>query len=326
MRRLLTVVAAAGVLVTGLSTTSTAVPGDRPDTLRAARHAGVSPNGPWIAETLESTSDQDFFRFTMGTAGHALVTLGRLPGNYALDLYRADGHLVASSDRGGHRFEQLYVALPAADYYVRVSSAHGVDPHQAYRLQFRPLSAAVVFAEFKDVAHGHGIDVRGELLNNTPHRVDIVRLHVRYFDKHGQQIGTSDEGIRPGPIAAWHRAEFEVKHSDAELPTGTTSYRIRVDAVRSHAPVLRGAKVKPGTTTQVSPTRRAYSGTVTNTTNQTINNVWVTVIEYDSKARANVIGFDHIDAIAPGATTPYNVVDRYSSAPNATRVYATIYG
>lgn len=326
MRRLLTVVAAAGVLVTGLTATSTATPGDRPDSLRAARHAPLSPNGPWLAETLQSTSDQDFFRFALGSAGHVLVTLGRLPGNYALDVYRADGHLVASSDRGGHRFEQLYVALPAADYYVRVSSAHGVDPHRAYRLQFRPLSAAVVFAEFKDVAHGHGIDVRGELLNNTPHRVDVVRLHVRYFDKNGKQIGSSDEGIRPGPIAPWHRAEFEVKHSDAEIPTGTTSYRIRVDATHSHAPVLRGAKVEQGATKQVSTRRRAYSGTVTNTTNQTINNVWVTVIEYDSKARANVIGYDHIDAIAPGASTPYTVFVRYSSAPNATRVYATIYG
>jgi hypothetical protein len=329
VRRFLTVATVGSLLVTGAALLPgvAQAAGDRPDTLAQARQASPSATGSWLRETLGSAGDRDWFRFSLAQDQRVLVTLGRLPANYSLAVYDSSGDKVASSDRRGRKFEQLYLPLSAGDSFVRVAaSGDSVDPDAAYRLQFRPLPTAVVFAEQKGRLSGQGFEVRGELLNNTGHRVTVQRLRVVFRDADGNKVGSTDEGIRPGPVAARHRVEFEIERTAVQVPADAASYRLTVNAAATDDPLQRGVRMNPDPVDQVSPGLRVYSGTVKNTTDHTITNVYPTVIEYDSRGRANAIGYGLVKMLAPGQSKPYSFSVDSSDLPkpNATRQYPTI--
>lgn len=328
MHRVLTVgtvgslLAAGATLLPGVA----AAAGDRPDTLAQARQASASPNGTWLRERLGSADDRDWFRFTVAQDQRVLVTLGHLPADYRLAVFDAAGHKVASSDRSGRKFEQLYLRLSSGDNFVRVAPSGSVNPDANYRLQFRPLPDAVVFAEQKGSLGNQGFEVRGELLNNTGHRVSVQRLRVTFLDSSGDKVGTTDEGIRPGPVAARARVEFEIERSAVNVPADAVRYRLSVAAVNTDDAVQRGVRMSPDPVDQVSPGLRVYSGTVKNTSNHTITNIYPTVIEYDSLGRANSIGYGLVKTLAPGQSKHYSFSIDSSDLPrpNATRQYPTI--
>jgi hypothetical protein len=328
VRRLVSVGLGVALLTGGLLAPTAAVAGgDRPDTLRAAKQAAASPAGKRVHDTLSSATDRDWFKFRVPADQRVLITLGHLPADYALAVYTGSGHRVALADRSGRRFEQLYVPLSKGNAYVRVSaSGSTVDPAVNYTLIFRPLPTAVVFAERKGTLGADGLDVRGELLNNTSHRVTIQRLRTTFYDKNGGKLGSFDEGVRPGPVRARHRVEFEIQRSAQQVPSGATRYRLRVAAVSTSHPALGGIKMSPDATVDFSSTKRVYSGTIKNTTDHTITNVYPTVIEYDSLGRANTIGYGLVKSIAAGASKHYSftVGGNGVPKPNAVRQYPTI--
>lgn len=305
---------------------------DRPNSQSAARHAAVSPSGKWLHEALSSDSDQDWFRFRVGKAGRALVTLGQVAGDYSLTVFDARGHRVASSDRSGQQFEEIYAKVSVGDYYVRVAANSGAKPNVDYVLKFRRLPNRVLIVEQKDAGDVNGFDVHGELLNNTGGWKQLLRLHITWIDSKGNALGTTDEGIRPGPIAPHQRAEFTIDHAHApsgDIPAGATSYRIRVDSSKTKARTPSGLVMKPsGNGTPGSQHSRVYSGTLTNNTGKTLTQVYPTVIEYDSRGRANDFGYDHIKSMAPGDTISYKIFagDRTTPAPNSFRVFTSITG
>jgi hypothetical protein len=301
--------------------------GDRPDTFSAAKQAAASATGTWLREDLSGAGDKDWFRFTMDSKRRVLVTLGHLPADYQLRVYDASGDLVATADRSGRRFEQLYLPLAAGDSFVRVAaSGDTVKPDRNYRLQFRPLANAVVVAEQKGTLDTHGFDVRGELLNNTASNVTIQRIRVVFRDKDGTKVGTTDEGVRPGPVAARGRVEFEISRDAVEVPAGATRYRVTVQAEATDEKVQRGIKMNPNPVESVTSNQRLYSGVVTNTTDHTITDIYPTVIEYDSLGRANAIGYGLVRTLAPGAQKKYSfsIGGADVPVPNAVRQYPTI--
>jgi hypothetical protein len=304
-----------------------AAAGDRPDTLAQARQTAASPNGTWLRERLSSAADRDWFKFSVPQNQRALVTLGHLPANYSLAVFDAAGHKVGVSDRNGRKFEQLYLRLAAGDNFVRVApSGDSVAKDKNYRLQLRPLPDAVVYAEQKGSLTNQGFEVRGELLNNTGHRVNVQRLRVTFLDSSGDKVGTTDEGIRPGPVGVHARVEFEIERSAVNVPADAARYRLSVAAVNTDDPVQRGVRMTPDPVDQVSPGLRVYSGTVKNTSNHTITNIYPTVIEYDSLGRANAIGYGLVKTLAPGQSKHYSFSIDSSDLPrpNATRQYPTI--
>lgn len=329
MRRAVTVGLVGALLAGGgglLSATAQAA-GDRPDTFSAAKQASVSPSSKWLREKLSSPTDKDWYRFTMSKNRRVLVTLGHLPADYQLRVYNATGHLVATSDRSGRKFEELYLPLSAGDNFVRVAAPSGtVKPDAAYRVQFRPLANAVVVAEQKGKIDAQGLDLRGELLNNTSNRVTIQRVRVIYLDKNGDKVGTTDEGIRPGPVGVHRRVEFEIERTAVEVPSGATAYRVTTLAKVTTDPVQRGVKMNPDPAESVTSNQRVYSGVVTNTTNHTITDIYPTVIEYNSLGRANAIGYGLVKTLAPGAQKKYSIAMGGSDipVPNAVRQYPTI--
>ena len=331
MRR--TIIAAAAttaVLAAGAAGLPASAAGsDRPDSFHAVKSAAASPNGVWVHETLSSARDRDWFRFTLAHDAAVLVTLGNLPGNYALAVFDAHGHRVAASDRPGNAFEEIYRHWAAGDYYVRVDARSGVDPRAAYVLKFRPLAAGVVVAEHRNVHDVDGFDIKGELLNNTADWQRVLRIHVVWLDKSGHQTGSHDEGVVNSALAPRHRVEFDVVavKGSADLPPGTTAYRLQVHAQATTDRPPAGLALRRGEI-RTRGHQRLYRGTVTNRSSQTIRDIYPTVIEYDARGRARAFGYDHINSLAPGASHAYEAVVNINGlpTPNAIREYASIVG
>lgn len=325
-RFVLPAVAAAVVAGDGLPLASAAGP-DRPDTLQAAASAAASPTGKWIRESLSSTSDVDWFRFTVKKRSWGIVTLGHLPANYSLAVFDAHGTQVAASDQPGKAFEQVYRRFDAGDYFVRVASTSGADRSVAYAVKFRVLPAAMIVAEHRNVGDVDGYDIKGELLNNTASWRNVLRVHVVWLDKNGHKLGSHDEGVVPGPVAPRQRVEFDVvaERGTSALPAGTSAYRLHVDSQKTTARTPSGLGVTP-TKQTTTKTQRLYDGTVKNTSSKTIRGIYPTVIEYDAWGRAIAFGFDNLGRLAPGQSRSYEAVIDTAKLPkpNSTRTFASI--
>ena len=297
--------------------------GDQADTFAAASPSKAAAAGKWLHENLSGPRDQDWFRFRMPTSGRALVTLGHLPRNYALDIYGPDSTLLASSDQPGRRFEQIYRPFAAGDVFVRVSTSHTVKPSVNYALKFRPLPDAMVIAEQRNVGDTAGYDIKGELLNNTAQWREVAHLHVTWVDRNGNSVGTQDQGIIPGPVGPHKRIQFSVEQP--QPPAGTAGYRISIVDRTTTRRTPHGLVLTPGRKSQ-TPTQRVYRGTVHNTSSRTLRGIYPTVIEYDRLGRAIAFGFDQINSLAPGATADYTAAVNTKGLPrlNGIRQFATI--
>jgi hypothetical protein len=297
--------------------------GDQADTFAAASHSPASTSGKWLRENLSSPGDQDWFRFAMASSGRALITLGHLPRNYALDVYGPDSTRLATSDHAGRRFEQVYHSFAAGDVFVRVSTSHTTKPSVDYALKFRPLPTQMVVAEQRNVDDTPGFDIKGELLNNTPDWREVAHLHITWVDKNGNTVGTKDQGIIPGPIAPRKRIQFTVK--EPQPPAGTAGYRIGIVDRRTNRRTPSGLVMNPGQKSETT-TQRIYRGTLHNNSGQTLRGIYPTVIEYDRFGRAIAFAFDKIDSLAAGATVNYTAALNTKDLPrlNGIRQFATI--
>jgi hypothetical protein len=313
VRRSWTIAITAAVAAGGFAVpTASAGSGDQADSLAAAKHAPTSAGSTWLHERLGSPSDQDWFRFSMPSAGRALVTLGHLPRNYDLALFSSSGQRLARSQQPGRRFEQVYRSFAAGDVFARVTASGEVKSSVAYALKFRPLADAMVIAEQRNVGDTSGFDIKGELLNNTSDWLDVLRLHVTWLDKNGHSVGTQDEGIIPGPVPPRKRVQFSVEETNP--PAGAVGYRITADTRSTNRRTPQNLQMTPGERTE-SATQRVYRGTIKNTTSETVRGLYPTVIEYDRLGRAIAFAFDVIDALAPGETADYSAAVNTKDLP-----------
>ncbi len=101
-----------------VSLTATYVP-DAGDTCATASPVAT---GAWASDRPSGGGDEDWFRFTLGSKVRTIVTLGNLPVNARLELYKTCGTTrLAVSDRAGVTFEEITQVLAAGTYRVRVS-------------------------------------------------------------------------------------------------------------------------------------------------------------------------------------------------------------
>src|SRR4051794_11216877 len=88
------------------------------DAANTCATATALPTGTWHSESLSSTVDVDWYKFTTTATTRALITLGGLAADDRLDLYGACGTLLATSSRGDFQFEELYRSLAPGSYRV----------------------------------------------------------------------------------------------------------------------------------------------------------------------------------------------------------------
>lgn len=220
---------------------------DRPDTIQAASSAAPTAKGEWVHETLATADDQDWFRYDVTSAGRYRITLGDLPANYSLELYRSDGTRIARSDHVRRGFEELYRRLDAGTYYLRVDSTKGFDAEQAYVVRFRHLPAPVpVLSRRFPCTQGCGFLLQFEFLNNTDHWRFAPYVRATFRDRDGRVLGHHDgyvdiSAMPPGVPVSGLLAEGPAAQGHRLLlaPRGQRAHRYQDHA---GAPVVAGVR------------------------------------------------------------------------------------
>jgi hypothetical protein len=150
----------------------------------------VSPSGAWISERTDGSSDVDWFRFRLSSKHRVVVTLGDLPADLRLDLYKSCSKLVASSSHGGTRFEELTKLLAAGTYRVRVTNTGGAASASPYVLRFKPMKSGLPIKSTHTTIAGGRIRIAGEVMNNTGSIRGRITVTARFRNAAGHVVAT----------------------------------------------------------------------------------------------------------------------------------------
>jgi glucose/arabinose dehydrogenase len=206
------------------SYTAGAVPPDVPNTCAGA--TTTSAQGGWLYNTLSSTSDVDWYRFNVPSQTWSRILLAGLPSNYRLDLYSACGTLVASSNRTGPKWEEIYRELAAGTYRVRVRHySGGVSTTVPYGVQFTSLpTGAHILSSSAWTDSAGKLNVDGEVLNNTPDKHRLM-LTATYYDAANQFLGKQDIFAHINVMRGRTRSPFRVS---VVKPAGYDHYTVAI--------------------------------------------------------------------------------------------------
>jgi glucose/arabinose dehydrogenase len=195
-----------------------------------------SRQGKWLKEKLSSGSDVDWYRFKLSEKGWVRIVLGALPRNYRLDLYSACGTRLASSDRSGKEFEEIYRQLAAGTYRVRVKSSTGkVDPQQDYALRFQRLGAGLRLLSSTSWLQSGTLHIHGEVLNNRGYSQRLVRVEATFYDAAGAVLGKQAAYTHVDVLRRRTRSPFAIS---AAAPKGYARYSLSVTGQRTEQAVV----------------------------------------------------------------------------------------
>jgi hypothetical protein len=314
------VVAIAAVLLVAMLALPAGSPvfasGDASDTCAAATPL---PLGAWHTENLSSALDVDWFTFSTSSSQRALLSLGGLNADDRLDLYGACGTLLATSNRPGTQFEEIYRALPVGTYHLRVESAAGPFSTVDYGLRVRLLpSTVLVLSSSGWLEYPNEPRIAGEVLNNTSVAREDIRIRVRFYDSLGHLIRTRHTWARFERLPAWSRSMFVW---DDEIVPGYASYRVQVvSAPVAGATPFTGLTVTPGGSSLDSGGGRTFHGQLKNPTGHSIGVPRVMVTIYDAYGRVSNAGFVDTtpDPMHPHSINPYDLYLSDRSTGNRT--------
>lgn len=113
--------------ITYSTTCLTACPGiyDTANNNTAANAVSI-PLNTNVNGTISSSTDIDWYKFNVTTAGTITVTLTNLPANYNIYLYNSSGTLLGSSTNSGTTNESISYSASTGLYGVKVSAPSGV--------------------------------------------------------------------------------------------------------------------------------------------------------------------------------------------------------
>lgn len=109
-----------------------------------ASGAALIPLNTDIMGLISPSGDNDYYRFVITTGGTATITLGTLPADYDIRLYRSNGtSQLASSQNGGTTGETITRTFSAGTYYVKVYGYQNANnATQCYTLKITPGTAS----------------------------------------------------------------------------------------------------------------------------------------------------------------------------------------
>jgi hypothetical protein len=112
-----------GAFVTAQFTTAAPCPGPSDvSTNGTAAGAGPISLNTDIKGTISSSTDIDFYKFTIATGGTATITLTTLPANYALTLYASNGTTtLGSSNNASTANETIAYTFAAGTFVIKVN-------------------------------------------------------------------------------------------------------------------------------------------------------------------------------------------------------------
>jgi hypothetical protein len=315
MTRLLMVVVMLAASLLGVGLTAAPAFADAPNTCLGARTD--QPQGRWLHETIGSSADQDWYRFTTRAKQHALITLGGLSGNLSLSLYNGSCRRIAAVDHAGNRFEELYRYLSAGRYFVRVSGAPS-----PYDLQFRPLPNRVFILSAHGYVQSGYLHIPGEVLNNTGTRRRFIEVDATFYNASGRVIGTDFTYSHVDVAAPFHRAPFEILDS---VPAGYHHYKLTVSSDTTGVAPVGKLTLKPGVPYTNSIGYRIFPGEVRNGNSFRVNYTKVVGVIYGSHGNVLYEDFTYTNParIAAGRTAPYQLEFPSTAGSNGMASYVS---
>lgn len=175
-----------------------------------------------IYGTIGTSTDKDFYRFAVTTAGTVNITLTNLPANYDLTLINSSNVVIAQSRNAGTTSETISTSLATGNYAVRVNGRNGAfDAANCYTLKVTRGTAGFATAANADqvtISASYGIypnPVRS-VLNVT--LSDISNHEIKIFDAFGKMIVTQKTAQRNTQIDVSKLAAgvYFIKISDAQ--------------------------------------------------------------------------------------------------------------
>ncbi len=93
-----------------------------------ATGAATIPFNTDVKGLINTTTDNDYYKFVVTTGGTATITLSTLPGDYDIRLYSSNGTTqLAISQNGGTTSETISRTYTAGTYYIRVYGYQGAN-------------------------------------------------------------------------------------------------------------------------------------------------------------------------------------------------------
>lgn len=109
------------------------------------KKASIVPLNTDIKGTINTSTDRDFYRFTVVTAGTYTITLTTIPANYNFTVINSSNIAIGQSANGGTTDESIVIALSAGDYAVKIIGKSGAfDAANCYTLRIASPSLAII--------------------------------------------------------------------------------------------------------------------------------------------------------------------------------------
>jgi peptidoglycan/xylan/chitin deacetylase (PgdA/CDA1 family) len=279
----------------------------------------------WLTDTISSSTDVDWFRFTTTTAAWTLVTLGHLPADYDLSVYSTCSTLIATSHRSGNAYDETYNYLPAGTYRVKVIGYGGASSTTSgYALRFRPLPWGLPILSSSSWSDSAGyLHVVGEVLNNTADNRRWIEIDATHLNSAGQVVGSAVGYTTIPTLAPRARTPFEIT---SRLPVGyqRTTLRICTPSPAGCASgqvtnaLIGGLAVTPKATYLDTRGSRHYPGTIRNANTTGIYLTGATTTLYDTYGTVRGIGraLSSPSTVAAGGSAAFDVTGSGTASPN----------
>jgi len=265
----------------GLSPQVTALAADAPNTQAGARSNSVLNN--WISEAIQSSGDNDWYRFQQVHTQWVRILLGDqvtddgLTNDYAVILYNSAGHEVKRSVRGSGVAEELYLQLSPGFWFVRVLHQTGglyQAPTHPYVLRYQQYNDGMAFNGLNFFqAPNTNWYLAGEAINNTS-QYRTIAVDLQVFDANNTVLKTAHGSVFHLVTAPRGRSPFVL--SLGQLPDTLDHFKTTLTGTPTTSRAITGLSTLRGAITPDGE-GAVIHGTVTN--NSTANRVQVRVSE-----------------------------------------------
>ncbi|MEM9213447.1 MAG: CAP domain-containing protein [Cyanobacteria bacterium P01_F01_bin.150] len=102
------------------------------NTFSQARSLGISSGKKVFRDRIDQGDRKDFYTFTLTKSSNVRLRLNKLKGNLDLNLFDAQGNLIAKSRKKKNKAEKIKQKLEVGTYYIQVKRKGG---NSAYKLK-----------------------------------------------------------------------------------------------------------------------------------------------------------------------------------------------